>query len=180
MNSRSRSVTVKAQAPPLELRKLEQWVCWKAEQVGARTKKVPTSPHTGRKASVTEPADWATYAKARRTCKRLGLDGVGVVFTKDDTYCGIDLDNCRDPNSGRIQPWAEEMVRSLDSYSELSPSGRGIHIIVRGKLPAGARNRTTYPPQSKSCVEIYDSARYFTVTGMVLEVSNDSRTSKTA
>ena len=72
-------------------------------------------------------------------------------------YVGIDLDKCRDPETGKIEPWAEAIIRELDSYTELSPSGRGFHIWVRGTLPQG--------PRRAGRVEMYDNGRYFTVTG---------------
>jgi putative DNA primase/helicase len=83
--------------------------------------------------------------------------GVGFVFTKDDPYAGIDLDHCRNPETGEIAPWAQAIVDYLSSYTEVSPSGTGVKIFVRGALPAGAH---------KSAIEAYDSGRYFTVTGL--------------
>lgn len=54
-------------------------------------------------------------------------------FTREDPFTGIDLDACLDPNTGEVTPRAAEIVKLLDSYTEISPSGRGLHIIVRGK-----------------------------------------------
>ena len=84
-------------------------------------------------------------------------DGVGFVFSTHDPYSGIDLDGCRDPETGEIEPWAEEWIRRCDSYTEVSPSGAGVHIIVRAKLPPGRRRR--------GGIEVYEEGRYFTVTG---------------
>ena len=72
-------------------------------------------------------------------------------------YVGVDLDNVRDPDSGHVEPWAETIIRNLDSYTELSPSGCGFHIWVRATLPPGG-NR-------KGRLEMYGGGRYFTVTG---------------
>src|SRR5262249_17926175 len=74
---------------------------------------------------------------------------------------GIDLDDCRDVETGEIKPWAEEIIRDLDSYAEVSPSRTGVKVIVRGAVPAGG-NR-------KGDVEMYDRGRYFAVTGHRLE-----------
>jgi hypothetical protein len=79
------------------------------------------------------------------------------VFTSEDDLCGVDLDKCLDPETGEIESWAQEIVGELSSYTEISPSGTGVHILIRGELP-DSRNR-------KGRFEVYDRGRYFTVTG---------------
>ena len=69
----------------------------------------------------------------------------------------MDLDHCRNAETGEVEPWATEIVEELDSYTEVSPSGDGLHIIIQGKLPSGRRR--------KGNIEMYDSVRYFTMTG---------------
>jgi primase-polymerase (primpol)-like protein len=78
------------------------------------------------------------------------------VFTEQDPYCGIDLDECRN-DAGQFTPQALGILDRLNSFAELSPSGRGLHILVKAKLPAGRRRNDG--------IEMYDSGRYFTVTG---------------
>jgi putative DNA primase/helicase len=85
------------------------------------------------------------------------MSGVGFVFTEDDPYAGIDIDKCRDSETGEIDPWAWKIVDALDSYTEVSPSGTGLHIFVKATLP-GPNNR-------KGPLEMYESGRYFTLTG---------------
>jgi putative DNA primase/helicase len=89
------------------------------------------------------------------------MSGVGFVFTEDDPFAGIDLDKCRDSETGVVAPWAQKIVDALDSYTEVSPSGTGLHIFVKATLP-GRNNR-------KGPVEVYESRRYFTLTGNHLE-----------
>src|SRR5262249_12807687 len=84
-------------------------------------------------------------------------EGIGFVFTEDDPYAGIDLDDCRNPETGVIAPWARRIIAVLSSYTEISPSGTGVHIYVQGRLPGQGRNLKP--------VEIYDRRHYFTVTG---------------
>jgi primase-polymerase (primpol)-like protein len=84
---------------------------------------------------------------------------VGFVFSTADPFTGIDLDRCVDPQTGEVAGWAMEIVRYFDSYSELSTTGTGVHVIVKGEIP----NRR------KSGIEVYSSKRFFTVTGHVLE-----------
>jgi len=94
-------------------------------------------------------------------CREHGYEGIGFVFTRDDPFCGVDLDHCRDSETGALEPWAKDIVQELDSYTEISPSGKGLHILVRGQLPDG-RSR-------KGKVEIYTHERYFTITGRHLQ-----------
>jgi len=138
------------------MRDLSQWLCWRTEERDGKPTKVPYSPLTGQRASSTTPETWAGYQEAVRTCKEHGYDGIGFVFTPEDDLCGVDLDRCLDPQTGEMEPWAQEIVEELNSYTEISPSGTGVHVLVRAKLPRG-RNR-------KGRFEAYDRGRYFTVT----------------
>ena len=74
-----------------------------------------------------------------------------------DGLVGVDLDECRDSENGTIDPNARTIITKLDSYTELSPSRKGVHILLHGALPRGRRRKGT--------VEMYEHARYFTVTG---------------
>jgi hypothetical protein len=139
------------------MRDLRQWLCWRSEERDGKPTKIPYSPLTGQRASSTTPETWAGYQEAVRACKEHGYGGVGFVFTPEDDLCGVDLDGCLDPETGEIESWAQEVIEELDSYAEISPSGTGVHILVRGELPEG-RNR-------KGRFEAYDRGRYFTVTG---------------
>lgn len=138
------------------MRDLRQWLCWRVEERGGKPTKVPYNPITGEKADSTNPNTWTGYKKAVEACKEQGYDGIGFVFTPGDDLCGVDLDGCLDSKTGEVESWAREIVEELNSYTEVSPSGTGIHVLVRGKLPEG-RNR-------KGRFEAYDRGRYFTVT----------------
>jgi hypothetical protein len=137
---------------PEELRALDQWVVWNAD-------KRPHNPLTGKPASISDPSTWTTFNKACQAATMRGFSGIGFVFTKDDIYAGIDLDKVINDKEV-IRPDAKEIIGKLDSYTEVSQSGRGVHIIVRGKKPNG-RCR-------KDWVEIYDQGRYFAMTGDVM------------
>jgi putative DNA primase/helicase len=155
-----RLLLVKEESIPEELRVRPQWVVWKA--VGDKPDKVPYSARTGRKASSTDLLTWSTFQEALETYENGGYAGLGFVFSSADPYTGIDLDDCVDA-TGEIALWALEIVRYFDSYTELSATGSGLHVIVRGNAP----NRR------KGDVEVYSSKRFFTVTGHVVEVSGD-------
>jgi putative DNA primase/helicase len=123
---------------------------------------VPHSARTGRKASSTDLLTWGTFEKALEAYENGQFDGVGFVFSSADPYTGIDLDNCVG-GDGEMALWALEIARYFDSYTELSATGTGLHVIVRGEVA----NRR------KGDVEVYSSKRFFTVTGHVVEVSGD-------
>ena len=147
---------------PSELQAYDQWVVWRREFECGRVCKVPyraRSPQ--RRASVNDPGTWSSFKDAVLSSQRRAFDGVGFVFSKTDPFVGVDLDHCRNPESGEIHPWAAEIVKSLDSYSEVSPSKTGVHILVQGKLPKG--------PRRIASIEMYDTGRYFCVTGAHLE-----------
>ncbi len=139
-----------------ELGRLPQWVGWRYEaRPNGKQGKAPINPATGTQASSTNPCTWGDYAQAVAAAEEHGHDGVGFVFTPDDPYVGIDLDDC--VQDGEVAPWAEEIVRVMDSYAEVSPSGTGIKIWLRGAKP-GSRSRT-------GNIEIYDAGRFFAFTG---------------
>jgi len=148
-----------------------QWVCWKYEQRDGKATKVPINPRTGQKASSTDPSTWTSFDDAVAACRRFTtLEGVGFVFTQDDPFCGIDLDDCRDPNAGELKPWGQRWVEAVNSYTEVSPSGGGVKIFIRGAKPG----RDCRKPYADGEVEIYDHARFFTVTGQRLDgISTD-------
>src|SRR5215204_2988603 len=144
-------------ADTLSIRDLRQWLCWRSEERDGKPTKIPYSPITRERASSTTPETWTGYEEAVRACKEEGYGGIGFVFTPDDDLCGVDLDKCLDPETAEIERWAWEIIEELDSYTEISPSGTGVHILVRATLPEGRNRRGRF--------EAYDRGRYFTVTG---------------
>ena len=141
---------------PAALVTRDQWVGWRTQERDGKQTKVPVDPATNRFASTTDPETWTDFATAREHATANDL-GIGFVFTDDDPIVGVDLDDCRDPEDGTLADWAEDIVSRLDSSTEVSPSGTGLHVLVKGELPDG-RNR-------HGDVELYDNARFFTVTG---------------
>ncbi|ADD07718.1 uncharacterized protein Nmag_4210 (plasmid) [Natrialba magadii ATCC 43099] len=83
-------------------------------------------------------------------------DGIGFVFTATVPLVGVDVDDCRDPEAGEPLESALSIIEQLDSFTEVSPSGTGYHVLLEGDLPDG-RNR-------HGSIEMYDQARFFTVT----------------
>jgi hypothetical protein len=148
---------------PDGLTELDQWIVWRyAQRDGGRRTKVPYQIN-GIRASSTNSKTWCSWDEALKTWQENPgrWSGVGFVFSPGDPYFGIDLDDCIDA-AGKLKPWAEPIIgRFFDSYAEISPSGRGIKIWAEGRLPGGG----TAFPMGDGRVEVYDQARYFTVTG---------------
>lgn len=147
---------------PAALRERPQWVCWKYVTRGGKRTKCPVSPRGGR-ADSTDPATWATFDEAVATWSAGGFAGIGYVFAADDPYCGIDLDGCID-DAGVVVPAASEIIDALGSYTEVSPSGRGVKVFIAGRKPDGVGCKSKAIAGFKEC-EVYDRDRFFTVTG---------------
>jgi hypothetical protein len=145
---------------PDELKELRQWMAFKFGKPNKHGKrpKIPKNPTTGRNAAVNRPTTWGTFAEAVHAVTRFGLDGLGFTFTENDPYAGIDLDGgCRDPATGELTAWAGELVKWLDSYTEASVSGTGVHILVKARLSGRGGE--------DGGIEMYDRGRYFVMTG---------------
>jgi len=143
---------------PQDLRRKPQWVHWKHEKRGGDVTKIPYQAN-GAHASSTDPSTWSPLDELAPLPQR--VSGVGFVFAADGDFFGVDIDDC--VQGGVIAPEAQAIIDRLDTYTEFSPSGNGVHIIGRGFLPDGGR-RTSDVPGTKE-VEMYDEARYFTMTG---------------
>ena len=142
---------------PAELRELKQWILWRYEDKGGiKATKVPYSTN-GHLASVTDSRSWTDFNAAFNTYNLGGYDGLGFVFTENDPYAFIDLDYTTDKADYERQL---RVNREFNSYSEVSPSGQGLHIIVKGSIPQGRK---------RSSIEIYSSGRYATMTGIVYQ-----------
>ena len=144
---------------PPEIRASVRAVVWRSVAVPGREKptKVPYIPsRPAVKANVSDPRTWGTFVAALAAVQAGKADGPGIVL--GDGLVGVDLDECRDPCTGTIAPEALAIIQTLDSYTELSPSRTGLHILARGTLPPGGRR--------KAGVEMYAEGRFFTVTGM--------------
>ncbi len=146
---------------PDELKVRRQWVVWKA--VGEKPDKVPYSAESGRRASSTDLLTWSTFENAYKALETGEYSGLGFVFSSGDPYAGLDLDGCVDPQTGEVAVWALEIIKYFESYTELSATGTGVHVIVKGEVP----NRR------KDEVEVYSSKRFFTLTGHVLGAGGD-------
>ena len=155
-----------AENTPACLRERRQWVAWRYIERDGKQTKAPVNPHTGGLADSTDSASWGTFEQASEACRQdANLAGIGFVFTADDPYCGVDLDDCLNAETHEPKGWAAEVIGQLDSYTEISPSGTGVKAFLQANKP-GRRCRKAYHDGE---VEIYDRDRFFTVTGQRLE-----------
>jgi len=148
---------------PESLKKLNQWVCFKLEYNKKKGKydKIPKDPKTGYNAKANDPSTWSDYQTAVNAVSKYGFDGIGIEFANG--IFGVDLDNV--VKDGKLTPEAQDIIKTLDSYTEYSPSGTGVHIICKGTIPPKDRR--------KENVEMYSEGRFFTVTGNVLGEPKD-------
>jgi putative DNA primase/helicase len=158
---------------PKQLTERPQWVCWRLEERKGDMTKVPYTPGTLRRASSTDLMTWRTFSEALEAYEagELPYDGIGFMFCSADPFVGIDIDDCRDPKSGHIEPWALKIAdRVQEGYVEASPSGTGVHIIVEGSVRDGGRSRRKVRVGDEVVgeVEMYSRERFFTITGEVL------------
>jgi hypothetical protein len=142
---------------PAAMRALPRWVVWRYEPRKEKPTKVPYNGRTATRAASNDPQTWCTFEQALDALATGRWSGIG--FMLGDGFVGIDLDKCRNPETGDIDPGTGQVIRDLNSYTEVSPSGCGIHIIAKGSLPDGRRRQGN--------IEMYDAARYFTITGKV-------------
>ena len=144
-------------AIPQELKLLRQWVLWVKERRDGKLTKVLKNARTGKNAESDDPSTWSTFDEAVDGLEVFAeFDGVGFVFSADDPYVGIDLDSCVGENL-ELADWARQIVDTVDTYTEYSPSQKGVHMIARAVLPPGRRR--------KGPLEMYSEGRYFTMTG---------------
>jgi hypothetical protein len=151
-------ITVQFNRIPSELKQLDNWVLCRLEMRDGKQTKVPYSPHGG-KAKANDRSTWASYETCIHALDNGGhFDSIGFEFSKELGIAGLDFDDCVDPATGEItDPHIAQWVSQLNSYTEFSHSGKGLHIFVKGKH-SGSRNRTRN-------IEVYDSGRYFVMTG---------------
>ncbi|WP_145430637.1 phage/plasmid primase, P4 family [Staphylococcus haemolyticus] len=142
---------------PDELKRLNNWCVWKFEKRNGKRTKIPFNAETGEFAKSNDKSTWSSYETA---VNAEGVDGIGFFF--EPPYLGVDIDDIDDDlhrfkQGDKLDNIVSEFNEAFKSYTEVSPSGNGLHIIVKGKIP-GSRRR-------KGNIEMYDSGRFFTMTG---------------
>lgn len=147
-------------AIPEELKELKQWCCFKLQPREDKMTKIPVSAYDGSPAKSNDENTWSDFETALEAIEKFNLDGLGFFFKTP--YFGIDIDGVKEEierfhNDDHDNNIVSEFIDMMCSYSEISVSGTGIHIIAKGELPEGARRRGN--------IEMYDSGRFFVMTG---------------
>jgi primase-polymerase (primpol)-like protein len=159
--------TFSTDAVPSELRALPRWLVWKPVVRARKMTKRPVN------ATIDDPSTWLTFDQAVQLATR---ESAGVGFVLGDGLIGLDFDLAVTAD-GEVHAAVADAIDGLGSYAELSPSGRGVHILVRGSIPSSRKLAAT---ASLPAREIYDGARFFTITGRCLrdltKVANGSAT----
>ena len=175
-----------------ELRDRKVWVNFVMIPKGERMTKPPVNPNTLRDGSSTDSSRWSDFETANQNIGKEAtiyvdgqnitatVKGVGIVLAGSG-ITGIDLDHV--VRDGKILPEAQQLILSIGSYAEMSPSGDGVHILTYGKMPEkpeGARNWNKIKNDDGSEYEMYCDGRYFTVTGKAFrefkKIENRERT----
>lgn len=141
---------------PAEMRAWRQWILWRyVDRGGLKPTKLPFQV-SGEIASVTDAATWNSYEAVCERFQQGGYAGIGFVLTADDPYAFIDLDDTHGDEVAFERQL--KIFREFNSYSERSPGGNGLHIIVKGEVPHGRK---------RASIEVYSNERYMTMTGNV-------------
>lgn len=162
--------TINTDRIPAALKALDQWVLWTLAERDGKPTKIPLQKD-GAAAKSTERSTWTDFATAWDAFQTGQFTGIGFCFSAKDDLCGIDLDGCRNPETGKVEEWAREIIIHFASYSEVSPSKTGIKIFCLGKNPFGIGEKKTPIPGApavggkQAAIEVYDQGRYFAVTG---------------
>lgn len=147
-------------AIPVELKSYPNWVLWRSEKRNGKVTKIPYQPG-GLRASSTDPKTWGTFEVVKAAIEKQQSMWGGIGFVLEPPFVGLDFDQCIG-DDGQIKPEVATIIQRLNSYSEKSPSGKGIHLIAKGSIPKGRKC---------AVFEIYQRGRYFTMTGNWLERS---------
>ncbi|MBU8574956.1 phage/plasmid primase, P4 family [Bacillus pumilus] len=150
---------------PQELKNAPQWILWRSEERDGKKTKVPYQID-GSMAQSSNKRTWSTFPTILKFYNNRDYDGIGFMFSKDDPFIGIDIDHCVE--DGVLSAFAQEIVDSVGSYTEFSPSGKGVHIIAKGKIPL--RGQGTGRKNPELGLEVYRHGRYFTFTGNSLGI----------
>jgi putative DNA primase/helicase len=169
---------------PQLLKDKPQWVAWKSVDRDGKLTKPPVDYKTGRFALTDKPGTWGTFDQAWKAYKTSSssLCGIGYVFTEEDGLIGFDLDGARDPQTGKPAKWAQHIIDELESFTEVSVSGTGYHIIVKASLDIEAAKRSFKFQEEANLggktaqVEIFKTKAYFTIVGGEREI--EERTGK--
>jgi putative DNA primase/helicase len=157
---------------PAELKALKQWVCWRYwwDEESGKWTKPPYRPTDGNATShnANEGKYWTSFEFALQRyldsqSESWRFDGIGLVLLPENNITGFDLDHCRDPETGEVNPWALDIIQQAQTYWEVSPSGTGLRGFASGHKPGSRCREVTIG------FEMYTSSRYLCISGHHLD-----------
>ena len=166
---------------PSELADLDQWVVWSYGVLPWQNRRfgVNKMPYQAKnpnlKAARTVPPDWSDLETALRCAENnQHIDGIGFVFSKEDGLSGVDFDNCRNPKTGHIREEYQFWIDKLRGYAEVSPSGTGVKVWVKGTIADKYFNTEESTgfrilKFAGGEIEVYRRGQYFAVTTQCLK-----------
>jgi hypothetical protein len=184
---RPQVLRVKKKGIPRWLRRLARWVCWRyvwrvSKKGEGKWTKVPVNPKTGANALANKEETWGTFREAyalywehKDDDGDTKIDGIGIEFIRkgspeDPDLAGVDLDDAVCPRTGKVKPWAKRVIKKLNGYTELSPSGTGFKVYILARdIFHGTDKQGTNLPYFDGELELYVGGRFFCVTGHALD-----------
>ncbi len=149
-------------AIPSELKATHQWL-------GYKDTKAPRAAFGNfHLASYAKPENHSDYATALSAVANGALDGIGMAVTEYDPFVIIDLDACRNPDTGKLSKFAAEIVQDMDTYTEVSNSGKGLHIVCRSYVDGNYKANDEERAAGKA-IEFFSTAGYVILTGDALD-----------
>lgn len=142
---------------PADLLIFKNWCVWDVKEVGGRITKLPYNPRTLRLAKSNDSSTWCSFEEAARAVEGGAYKGVGFMLSSSPYVC-VDLDDCLD--GGERETWARGIVAALGSYTEVSQSGKGLHIFGRANVERDRRSDR---------IEVYGNNRFIAMTGNIYE-----------
>jgi hypothetical protein len=150
---------VKTENIPKELIEKNQWIVWRWELRKGKWTKPPYNPNSGKCADSTDPNTWGTFDEVMEALYN-GEDWDGIGFMLMPPYCGIDFDDSVIQETGDLHSRVLSDLKKIDSYSEYSPSGKGVKTLCKATLPKGGHH--------SNGIGIFQKDRYFCITGHTL------------
>lgn len=155
-----------------ELTSRNQWVCWKIgkSKADGRFEKVPCTPDfPPYSIDALDPSHHMSYEEALWASNTFispggGIEGIAFVPSTEDPFCFLDIDNCIDRDTNDFVPWFGRLLEKLDSFAYFTPSGKGMRIVVRGKLSNGGGHYIYQDEEGDHALEAYDSNQFLTFT----------------
>lgn len=161
---------------PDELKRLNRWIPWQQEPQSdpeKKPRKRPMDYRTGYYGSYTDVSIYLPFEEARKYMEQHDWDGLMFILSPDLPYAGLDFDECIDERGRFYSQRLENTLIGIDSYAEISPSGVGVKMLVKGKVRDLHRHQTEYQPSDSDrmqSVEVYDN-KPWTFTGLRLALT---------